>query len=94
MVWSHIFENLPDAQFLVGGGGPLAAVIANGLVYLPEMNAKKVRIFTIAGRLVTVFPRNEFVMSSVIVAEGELYVSTWNPYAKGGEKGFVQAFAP
>jgi hypothetical protein len=30
----------------------------------------------------------------VIAAEGELYVSTWNPYAPGGAKGFVHAYAP
>jgi hypothetical protein len=78
----------------IGGGGPRAAVIANRLVFLPEMNAKKIRIFTTAGNLVTVFFTHEFTMSSVVVAEGELYVSTWNPYATGGEKGFVQAFAP
>jgi hypothetical protein len=50
-------------------GAPLIAaltlvipVIANGLVYLPEMNAKKIRIFTTGGDLVSVFLTGEFTM--------------------------------
>ena len=93
-VWSHIYENIPCAQAVVGGGGPRSPAIANGLVYLPEMNAQKIRVFTTGGKLVTEFSTGEFTMSTVVVAAGELYVSTWDPFQSPDGAGYLQAFSP
>jgi outer membrane protein assembly factor BamB len=88
-VWSHVYENYPLNE--VGSSVvPRSPTIANGLVWLPEMNAKKIRVFTTGGRLVAVIPTGEFVMTTVIVADGQAFISTWDPTATGG--GFVQAF--
>ena len=90
--WSHVFENIPCGQAKVGGGGPRSPVVANGLVFLAEMNAKKVRVFTTAGKLVTVFSTGEYTVTSAVVAAGEVIVSTWDPYHPAVGTGFVQAF--
>jgi outer membrane protein assembly factor BamB len=88
-VWSHVYENYPlnvvSSDFV-----PRSPTIANGLVWLPEMNAQKIRVFTTGGRLVAVIPTGEFVMTTVIVADGQAFISTWDPAPTGG--GFVQAF--
>ena len=93
-VWSHVYENIPCADAKVGGGGPRSPTIANGLVYLPAMNAKKIRIFTTGGKPVTVLSTGEFTMSTVVVAAGQLYVSTWDPFQSPDGAGYLQAFSP
>jgi hypothetical protein len=45
-------------------------------------------------KLVTEFSTGEFAMSTVVVAAGELYVSTWDPFQSPDGAGYRQAFSP
>jgi hypothetical protein len=72
---------------------PATSVLVHSLVYLPEVNAQKIRVYKTGGSLAAVIPTGEWMLSSAVAAAREVYVSTWDPYTSGGI-GYVQAFAP
>ena len=90
-VWSRVYENIPCSQVTFGTSISRSPVIANGLVYLTEMNAMKIRVYRTGGRLAAVFPTSEIPATSAIVAAGHVYVSEFDSSA---DTGAVEGFAP
>ena len=82
--WSRVV----DACAPVGrGGGDGSPVIANGLVYVP--GAKKICIFTTAGKLVKVLSTGDDTVGTPVVTAGRVFVAT---YGTGRPHGHMQAF--
>jgi hypothetical protein len=64
-------------------------VIANGLVYVTEVNHMNIGVFTTGGNPVAEIPTGEPAVQAV-VAHGEVFVTTWNGFSHG----YLQAFGP
>jgi outer membrane protein assembly factor BamB len=90
-VWSRLYENIPCSQFHLVATEQRSPVVANHLVYLSELNGKRIRVYTTSGKLAAVVPTGQFTMSTPVVAAGHVVVCTWGTTAN---EGFVQAFAP
>jgi outer membrane protein assembly factor BamB len=90
-VWSRVYENIPCSEFQLQVTQQRSPVVANHLVYVSELNAKKIRVYTASGALAGVVRTGEFTTSTPVVAAGHVVVSTWDA---ARNVGFVQAFAP
>jgi outer membrane protein assembly factor BamB len=89
-VWSRVYENIPCSQFQLVATEQRSPVVANHLVYVSALNAKKIRVYTTAGALAAAVPTGEFTMSTPVVAASHVVVSTWDTST---DEGFVEAFA-
>jgi outer membrane protein assembly factor BamB len=79
-LWSHQYEN---STCTASGGFEGTPVVANGVLYLSEMNARKLRMFNATtGRLLGVVQIASdipgFLSGTVTVAGGQAYLGFWD----------------
>jgi outer membrane protein assembly factor BamB len=89
VLWKRTYESVPCSEQTILSTAPRSPTISNGLVYIPELTAKKIRVYTTAGKLVGIVATAHSPITTAVVADGEVFVATYD-----GGNGYLEAFGP